>query len=84
VSNFEVPWCAGIMKKRVLLPSSTLGSCCGEGPKLHYAIRPVCRDLCITCAHNAYSRTLSSLEDDMKMASKGRNMQLSSIVIKTS
>ena len=43
---------------------------------------PVCRDLFITCAHNVYSRTLSSLEDNLKMASKGRNMQLSSIVIK--
>jgi len=42
--------------------------------KLHYAIRPVCRDLCTTCAHNVYSRTLSSLEDNLKMASKGRNM----------
>ena len=30
------------------------------------------------------SRTLSSLEDNLKMASKGRNMQLSNIVIKTS
>ena len=31
-----------------------------------------------------YSRTLSSLEDNLKMVSKDRNMQLSSIVIKTS
>jgi len=42
--------------------------------KLHYTIRPVCRDLCTTCALNVYSRTLSSLEDNLKMASKGRNM----------
>ena len=44
----------------------------------------LCRDICITCAHNVYSRTLSSLEDNLKMVSKGRNMQLSSIAIKTS
>ena len=50
--------------------------------KLHYAIRSVCRDLCITWAHNVYSRTLSSLQDNLKMASKGRNMQLPSIAIK--
>jgi len=31
-----------------------------------------------------YIRTLNSLEDNLKMASRGRNMQLSSIVIKTS
>jgi len=30
--------------------------------KLHYAIRPVCRDLCTTCTHNVFSRTLSSLK----------------------
>ena len=40
----------------------------------YYAIKPGCRDLSITCAHNIYSRTLSSLEDNLKMASKGRNM----------
>ena len=40
--------------------------------------------LYILCAHNIYSRTLSSLEDNLKMASRSRNMQLSSIVIKTS
>jgi len=34
VSNFEVPWCSGIMKRRVPLPSSKLGSCCGGGPKM--------------------------------------------------
>ena len=28
------------------------------------------------------SRTLSSLKDNLKMASRGRNMQLSNIVIK--
>ena len=50
--------------------------------KLHYAIRPVYRDLCITCAHNVYSRALSSLEDNLKMARKDRNMQLSSIATK--
>ena len=44
--------------------------------------RPVCRDLCTTCALNVYSRTLSSLEENLKMASEGRNMQLSSIAIK--
>jgi len=31
-----------------------------------------------------YSRTVSSLEDNLKMASSGRNMYLSNIVIKTS
>jgi len=28
----------------------------------------------ITCAHIIYSRTLRSLEDNLKMASMGRNM----------
>jgi len=36
--------------------------------------KALCRDLCTTCALNVYSRTLSSLEDKLKMASKGRNM----------
>ena len=42
----------------------------------------LCRDLCTTWALNVYSRTLSSLEGKLKMASKDRNMQLSSINIK--
>jgi len=50
----------------------------------YYATKPGCRDLSITCARIIYSRTLSSLEDNLKMASRGGNMQLSSIVIKTS
>ena len=49
----------------------------------YYATKPGCRDLSITCAHNIYSRTLRSLEDNLKMASRGRNMQMSSIVIET-
>ena len=40
----------------------------------HYAIQPGCRDLSITCAHIMYSRSLSSLEDNLTMASMGRNM----------
>jgi len=40
----------------------------------YYATKSGCRDLPITCAHIIYSRTLSSLEDNLKMASRGRNM----------
>ena len=40
----------------------------------YYATKPGCRDLSITCAHIIYSRTLSSLEDNLKVASRGRNM----------
>jgi len=40
--------------------------------RIIYSVRT--RDLSITCAHIIYSRTLSSLEDNLKMASKGRNM----------
>ena len=36
--------------------------------------KALCRDLCTTCAHSVYSTTLSSLEDNLKMASEGRNM----------
>jgi len=36
--------------------------------------KALCTDLCTTCMHNVHSRTLSSLEDNLKMASKGRNM----------
>jgi hypothetical protein len=41
---------------------------------LYYAVKPGCRDLAIMCAHNTYSRTLSALEDNLKVTSKGRNM----------
>ena len=40
----------------------------------YYATKLGCRDLSITCVHIIYSRTLSSLEDNLKMASRGRNM----------
>ena len=50
----------------------------------YYATKPRCTDLSITCAHIIYSRTISSLEDNLKMASKGQNMYMSTIVIKTS
>ena len=36
--------------------------------------KALCRDLCTTCAHSVYSGTLSYLEDNLKMANKGRNM----------
>ena len=39
----------------------------------YYPTKPGCRDLSVTCAHIIYSRTLSSLEDNLKMASRGRN-----------
>ena len=38
-----------------------------------HGARTWCRDL-TTCALNVYSRTLSSLEDNLNMARKGRNM----------
>ena len=40
----------------------------------YYATQPGCIDLSITCAHIIYSRTLSSLEVNLKVASMGRNM----------
>ena len=40
----------------------------------YYTTKPGCRDLSITCTHIIYSRTLSSLEDNLKMASRGQNM----------
>jgi len=36
--------------------------------------KALCRDHCTTWAHNVYSRTLSSLEDNVKMANKCRNI----------
>jgi len=42
--------------------------------KLHYAIRPVCRDLYTTCALSVYSMTLSYLEDNPKMASRPKHV----------
>jgi len=44
--------------------------------------KALCRDLFTMFAHNVYSRTLSSLEDNLKMASEVRNMLLSSVAIK--
>ena len=58
----------------ILCVHEPLGTAYHHILKLHYAIRPVHRDLCTTCTHSVYSRTLSSLEDNLKMASKGRNM----------
>jgi len=40
----------------------------------HYATKPGCIDLPITCAPNIYGRNLGSLEDNLKTASRGRNM----------
>jgi len=40
----------------------------------YYAIQPGWRDLPITCAHNMYSRTVSSLEENLTIANQCRNM----------
>ena len=42
--------------------------------KLAIPNKAICRDLSTTCAHNLYSRNLSSLEENLKIASIGRNM----------
>jgi len=48
-----------------------------------YCARTWCRDLYTTCACNTYSRILTLFsQENLKMARKGRNMQLLNIVIK--
>jgi len=40
----------------------------------YYATNLGCKDLSIACANIIYIRTLSSLEENLKMTSRGRNM----------
>ena len=77
--EFEVSWCA---PRNFKLDSShqTLSCLSPEHTTAsnieitYYAIKPGCRDLSIMCAHNICRKTLISLEDNLKMASRGRNM----------
>ena len=36
----------------------------------YYATKPKCSDLSNTCAHNMYSRTIISLEENLTIANK--------------
>jgi len=68
-------WWYALTRGMVVLVASVKFEVSGP-PVLRYAVRPVCRDLCTTCVLSVYSRTLSSLEDNLKMASKESNVNV--------